>query len=286
MEDFEYFEDEFIQFMKNKGNSERTIVNRLFTIKKFFKQYHILNEENYNAYYEYMLDNHKPATINAHILTLNLYIQFLEKKYNLSLDNFSAKTVKVNKVQFLEDICTLEEYLFFMGKAKAMGKDKLYIACKIMATTGMRIHELLNIRREHIEIGFIDFIGKGGKQRRCYFTPNTQKEVLEILDKRNVKDKQAYIISANWDGQKQNWQSLNSLKKSISEFAENECEFRKGLFHSHAFRHFFAKNFVRKHQNIALLADLLGHSSLETTRIYLKYTSREQQEIVNEVVTW
>lgn len=255
-------------------------------MRRFFRNYNVLNEENYNEFYEYLTDNCKPTTINSHILSLNLYIQFIEQKYNIKLDNMYKKTVMVKKVQFLEDIATFEEYLHFMNKAKEKCKDKIYIACKIMATTGMRVHELLNIRREHIEIGFIDFIGKGHKERRCYFTQLVQKEVLDILDRHELKDKQAYVISSRWDGKKQDWQQLRALQKSISKFAVKECGFRERLFHAHMFRHFFAKNFIRKYQNIALLADLLGHSNLETTRIYLKYTSREQQEVVNEVVTW
>ena len=255
-------------------------------MRRFFRNYNVLNEENYNEFYEYLTDNCKPTTINSHILSLNLYIQFIEQKYNIKLDNMYKKTVMVKKVQFLEDIATFEEYLHFMNKAKEKCKDKIYIACKIMATTGMRVHELLNIRREHIEIGFIDFIGKGHKERRFYFTQLVQKEVLDILDRHELKDKQAYVISSRWDGKKQDWQQLRALQKSISKFAVKECGFRERLFHAHMFRHFFAKNFIRKYQNIALLADLLGHSNLETTRIYLKYTSREQQEVVNEVVTW
>ena len=48
----------------------------------------------------------------------------------------------------------------------------------------------------------------------------------------------------------------------------------------------YAKQFISKRQDIALLADLLGHSSIETTRIYLRLTSEEQKQIVDEVVTW
>lgn len=87
------------------------------------------------------------------------------QKQSGSHEKMCAKTIKIRKVQFLEDIATIDEYLFFMNKAKIRNKDKLYVVCKIMATTGMRIHETLQIRREHIELGFIDFIGKGGKER-------------------------------------------------------------------------------------------------------------------------
>ena len=286
MEDFEFYEEEFVDYLKNRNCNDRTINKRISVLKTFFKAYKVLNDITYNDYYEDITDRLKPASVNSCVIALNLYVLFLEKKFNVKLENMCAKTVRVRKVQFLDEVCSLDDYLFFMNKAKARNKDKLYIACKIMATTGMRIHELFNIRREHIEIGFIDFLGKGGKERRCYFTPTTQNEVLEILDKHHITNKSDYIISSYWSGQRLTWKNERVLQRTITNFAESECEFEKGLFHAHMFRHFFAKNFIKKHQNIALLADLLGHSNIETTRIYLKYTAKEQQDIVNQVVTW
>lgn len=287
MEDFEYFESEFIEYLENiRKCNERSIHSHIQTVKSFFKTYHILNEETVNEFFEWINDNKKTQTVNAYTLSINVYIHFLEQKYKIQLEDLLGKTTTIKKVSFLEDIFTLEDYLFFMNKLKARNKDKLYIISKIMATTGMRIHETLKIRREHIEIGFIDFTGKGGKQRRCYFTPNTQKEVLDILDKHELKNKTDYVICSFWNGKQLNWKQLRPIQRAMSNFSENECEFKKGLFHPHAFRHFFAKNFIKKYQNIALLADLLGHSNIETTRIYLKYTAKEQQEIVNQVVTW
>ena len=283
MEDFEYFESEFIEYLENvRKCNERSIHSHIQTVKSFFKTYHILNEETVNEFFEWINDNKKTQTVNSYTLSINVYIHFLEQKYKIQLEDLLGKTTTIKKVSFLEDIFTLEDYLFFMNKLKARNKDKLYIISKIMATTGMRIHETLKIRREHIEIGFIDFTGKGGKQRRCYFTPNTQKEVLEILDKHELKNNTDYVVCSFWNGEQLNWKQLRPIQRTMANFAENECEFEKGLFHPHAFRHFFAK----KYQNIALLADLLGHSNIETTRIYLKYTAKEQQEIVNQVVTW
>ena len=58
------------------------------------------------------------------------------------------------------------------------------------------------------------------------------------------------------------------------------------VVYPHSFRHCYAKNFLEKYSDIALLADLMGHESIETTRIYLRRTAREQQEIVDTVVTW
>ena len=58
------------------------------------------------------------------------------------------------------------------------------------------------------------------------------------------------------------------------------------VVYPHSFRHRYAKNFLEKFNDIALLADLMGHESIETTRIYLRRSSLEQQEIVDKVITW
>lgn len=58
------------------------------------------------------------------------------------------------------------------------------------------------------------------------------------------------------------------------------------VVYPHSFRHLFAKNFLLYHNDIALLADLMGQDSIETARIYLRKTSTEQQQIVDRIVTW
>lgn len=71
------------------------------------------------------------------------------------------------------------------------------------------------------------------------------------------------------------------LKNSILQWA-----IQGKLVYPHLFRHRYAKNFLEKFNDIALLADLMGHESIETTRIYLRRSSLEQQEIVDKVITW
>ena len=58
------------------------------------------------------------------------------------------------------------------------------------------------------------------------------------------------------------------------------------VVYPHSFRHRFAKNFLDRYNDIALLADLMGHESIETTRIYLRKTSTEQQQLVDKIVNW
>ena len=72
---------------------------------------------------------------------------------------------------------------------------------------------------------------------------------------------------------------------NLSYFAE-KYKLNPKMVYPHSFRHRFAKNFLEKFNDIAFLADLMGHESIETTRIYLRRTATEQQQIVDKIVTW
>ena len=74
---------------------------------------------------------------------------------------------------------------------------------------------------------------------------------------------------------------LNSSRTMLKKYGLD-----KKVVYPHSFRHRYAKNFLEKYNDIALLADLMGHESIETTRIYLRRTASEQQELVDKIVTW
>lgn len=77
--------------------------------------------------------------------------------------------------------------------------------------------------------------------------------------------------------------------RGISQQLKNyavKCGLNEKVVYPHSFRHRFAKNFLEKFNDIALLADLMGHESIETTRIYLRRTASKQQKVVDKVVNW
>ena len=79
--------------------------------------------------------------------------------------------------------------------------------------------------------------------------------------------------------------TTRGIAQQLKHFAE-KYELNKEVVYPHSFRHRFAKNFLEKFNDIALLADLMGHESIETTRIYLRRTASEQQKIVDKIVDW
>lgn len=243
-----------------------TYVNKLRDYERLCGE-PIVTQNNLRIACEKALEGTSPRTANLLVNAMNAYLAYIDRlDWKLSL-------TKVKSQQFIDDILSMADYEFVLAKAKAMGKTNIWLYCKIAGTTGMRLSEMLQVKREHIEHGCVDIYGKGAKRRRIYFPTLMRNEVLQVLDEKKIKSGKIFNVCKG------------AIQHGLERFGA-ECELPKGLLHPHGLRHFYAKEFVRKHQNIALLADLLGHNNLETTRIYLKFTSKEQAEIVNEVVTW
>ena len=79
--------------------------------------------------------------------------------------------------------------------------------------------------------------------------------------------------------------TTRGIAQQLKHFA-GKYGMNKEVVYPHSFRHRFAKNFLDRFNDLALLADLMGHESIETTRIYLRRTASEQQKIVDKVVNW
>lgn len=154
-----------------------------------------------------------------------------------------------------------------------------YFVVWYLAATGARVSELIQIKIEHVQAGYFDLYTKGGKLRRLYIPKKLKTETLEWLE---IKSKTSGFLFLNRFGER-------ITTRGISQQLKNHAE-KYGLntkvVYPHSFRHRYAKNFLEKYNDIALLADLMGHESIETTRIYLRRTASEQQSLVDKIVTW
>lgn len=138
---------------------------------------------------------------------------------------------------------------------------------------------MVQIKIEHVHKGYIDIYGKGGKVRRIYIPKSLRIETLKWLDSNNLESGYLFL---NRFGEKITTRGVaHQLKIFAAEYGMDTK-----VVYPHSFRHRFAKNFLEKYNDLAFLADLMGHESIETTRIYLRKTANEQQEIVDKIVTW
>ena len=132
---------------------------------------------------------------------------------------------------------------------------------------------------EHIKIGYLDLYSKGGKLRRIYIPKALQKEALSWLAN---KHQESGFIFLNKYGDRITTRGISGqLKKLATRYGIDTS-----IIYPHSFRHRFAKSFLERCNDIAFLADLMGHESIETTRIYLRKTATEQREIVDNIVDW
>ena len=154
-----------------------------------------------------------------------------------------------------------------------------YFVIRFLAATGARVSELIQIKVEHVKLGHIDLCSKGGKLRRIYIPKELQNEALSWLAE---KQQQSGFIFLNKYGERITTRGISGqLKKLAVKYNINPT-----VVYPHSFRHRFAKSFLERCNDIAFLADLMGHESIETTRIYLRKTSTEQREIVDTIINW
>lgn len=139
--------------------------------------------------------------------------------------------------------------------------------------------ELIQIKVEHVKFGYLDLYSKGGKLRRIYIPATLQEEALQWL---GSKRQDSGFLFLNKRGDRITTRGISGeLKKYAVKYGIDPK-----VVYPHSFRHRFAKSFLAKCNDIAFLADLMGHESIETTRIYLRKTATEQREIVDNIIDW
>lgn len=156
---------------------------------------------------------------------------------------------------------------------------KWYFVVWFLGATGARVSELVKIKTEHIDIGYFDIYSKGGKIRRLYIPKRLKNETSVWLENENRTS--GYLFLNKYGEQI----TPRGIAQQLKNYA-NKYGLDTKIVYPHSFRHMYAKRFLEKFNDISLLADLMGHESIETTRIYLRRTSTEQQNIVNKIVTW
>ncbi len=264
---------QFKAYLAKTNLAGNTITSYVWTVTYYLEHYKEVNKKNLLAYKGYLVENFKPQTVNLRLQAVNKFLEFSKQ------EKLRMKFVKAQQKNFLENVISDADYKFLKTKLKADGYDQWYFIVWFMAATGARVSELLQIKAEHVNVGYLDLYSKGGKMRRIYIPKKLCTEAAKWLKERDLTT--GYLFT-NRTG---NRLSTRGIAIQLKHFAEN-YGINREVVYPHSFRHRFAKNFLEKFNDIALLADLMGHESIETTRIYLRRTASEQQKIVDKVVTW
>ena len=264
---------EFEAYLLKQDLSRSTINAYVIAVTFFLNNYTEVSKKNLQAYKGYLVDNYKPKTVNLRIQGINKYLMFIKK------ENLKLGFIKLQQKTYLDNVISDADYEFLKKSLLKDNNLKWYFVVHYLGSTGARVSELIKIKIEDVNRGFIDIYGKGGKMRRIYIPLALQIKTQEWL-KESMRSS-GYLFT-NFEGKQITCRGIaQQLKNIAKKYGVNDK-----VVYPHSFRHRFAKNFLAKFNDIALLADLMGHESIETTRIYLRRTSTEQQEIVNKVITW
>lgn len=159
-------EKSFETVLRQANMAQNTISAYLYAVKEFDSKFKELNKKNLLVYKTFLIESYKPKTVNLRLQAINKYLDFIGKS------KLRLKSVKVQQRSYLENVISNADYNFLKNKLKQEGNLEWYFVVRYLAATGARVSELVQIKIEHIHIGYFDLYTKGGKIRRLFIQRN------------------------------------------------------------------------------------------------------------------
>lgn len=204
-----------------------------------------------------------PGTINSRLAALNRFFGFAH------LEECRVKFLHIQRQAFREDSRDLakEEYMRLLAAARHSGNERLELVMETIGATGIRVSELSYITVEAVERGRAT-VDLKGKMRIILLPGKLRRRLLDYIKKNKIISGEVFLTSSGKGlSRRQIWREMKSLSK--------EARVESTKIFPHNLRHLFATVFYKACRDIVKLADVLGHSSIETTRIYLMTTGTE-----------
>ena len=226
-----------------------------------------LTKDRLVAYREYLKKSgkYKISSINSYLAAANQFCELM------NWCELRIKSLKIQQDAFCPEKrhLTQAEYSRLVKTANRQGKKRIALIIQTIGSTGIRVSELSYITVESLELGMTEVYNKGKMRRILY--PQALKKALQLYVKENgVREGAVFQTVSGKPLDRSNiWKEMKKLCKDAS--VEESKVF------PHNLRHLFARNFYKIKNDIAKLADVLGHSSIDTTRIYMKSTGNEHR---------
>lgn len=211
----------------------------------------------------------KISTINLYLVAVNSYLKYAGHT------DCTVKMLKLQNRKCPDNILTLKEYREMLAWAKESGREKYYCIMRTLALTGIRISELSGCTIEALKRGRFLICNKG-KSREIYLPEKLVADLTAYCEQAEIRE--GIIFRGNRDCAI----SRTAVYKMFVRIAD-DIGIPKEKAHPHSFRHLFAITYMQTYSNLFELADLLGHASLETTRIYTATTAEERRQKINRL---
>ncbi len=249
----------FENYLKQEEKSPATIKKYLRDVRHFytFLEDRPICKEETIAYKQYLFEKYALTSINSMLVALNVYLRFT------SHPEYCIKLYKIQRPIFCEESrnLTKEEYIQLV---KAAGNTQLSLILQTICCTGIRVSELQSITVDSVYNGRATVTSKN-KTRIVFITEPLQKLLKKHITDQKIRSGPLFLTPNGKPIDRSTlWRKMKKLCKYTNIYPDKVFP--------HNLRHLFAKTFYSNEKDIIRLADLLGHSNINTTRIYTAET--------------
>lgn len=260
----------FGQYLLTEEKSAATVEKYLRDVRSFaeFLADREVSKEETIAYKEYLTQQYAPSSVNSMLVALNGFLRFLGKP------DCSVRLLKIQRQIFCREEKELTEPEY-QRLVKAAGDTQLTFILQTICGTGIRISELQSITVEAVRVGKA-VVNCKNKTRVIFIPAPLQKILKQYIKKTGLKAGSVFISQNGKPLDRSSvWRQMKRLCKKANVPPEK--------VYPHNLRHLFARIFYRIKKDIVRLADILGHSSINTTRIYTLETGQRHLNDLTQV---
>lgn len=264
--------EQFRNHLREDEKSESTVEKYVRDVSAFRAwSDDIITKDAVLAYKSHLTQRYAVRSVNSKIASLNAYFEFLGQR------ELRLKTVKLQRNPFCEADreLTKADYERLCRAAQAGGNRRLYLLLQTLGGTGIRVSELPYITVEAVNAGRA-VVRLKGKTRTVLIVKQLKRKLLPYIRDMGIKSGAVFVTRMGKPLNRSNiWREMKHLCAAAG------VDPRKVFPHN--LRHLFARLFYKLDKDIAKLADILGHSSIETTRIYLVTTASEHLALLERM---
>ena len=256
----------FSQALEGEERSAGTIEKYVRDVRSFLRWLgdQPLSKDTAAAWKDHLVAaGYAPATVNSMLAALNRFFRHCGR------EDCRVKFLKVQRRLFRDSARDLSrrEYDRLILAAQEAGRQRLALLIETMGSTGIRVSEVKYITLEAVRRGRAEVALKG-KIRTILIPGKLCRKLQKYAGKEKIASGEIFLTgSGRGLTRRQIWAEMKSLCRRAGVEASKVFP--------HNLRHLFARTFYRASRNLVQLADVLGHSSVETTRVYLIATERE-----------
>lgn len=262
-------ESDILQFKRKlleEEKSKSTIQKYMRDMKAFrtFAGKKEVTKEMVIQYKQYLKENYKTASVNSMLAAVNRFLKEMEWY------DCVVKVLKVQRQAFRsrERELTREEYFRLLETARAKNNMRLYLLMQTICSTGIRVSELPFITLEAARSGRAS-VSLKGKTRTVLLPKELCRKLKSYAREKDIQKGSIFITRNGIPLDRSN--ILHDMKALCK-----EAEVDRSKVFPHNLRHLFACMFYKAERDLSRLADILGHSNVNTTRIYTCVSSEEQ----------